>query len=229
MMKLRIFSRFFQINASNDVEFWRNIGFYFDCKSFVHKTNPLEQAKSPTVRVYRRRSEGLNFGVTSKCKKAGVSGKVVHFAVGISHGQGVVLCETYVKMNGEFFRDFVERHFQRTFETTGKAKIFLQDGDPSQNSAIARKAMHEIGVSIFQIPPRSPDLNPIENFFSIVSSLLTEESVRKKIRKESFVQLTSRIDNIMKCVPTHVIDRLIDSMPNRIEEVIARKGQKTRY
>ena len=60
--------------------FWkRYISSYFDGKSFVYKTNPYDQASAVKSRAWRKRSEGLALHCTSKGKKAGVQGKVVHF------------------------------------------------------------------------------------------------------------------------------------------------------
>ena len=45
-------------------------------------------------------------------------------------------------------------------------RLFAQDGDPGQNSKAATKEIAKIGVQQISIPPRFPDLNPIENIFS---------------------------------------------------------------
>ena len=58
------------------------------------------------------------------------------------------------------------------------------DGCPRQNSKVARNAITKTGAKIFPIPPRSPDLNPIENFFNLAQKKLREEAVVKKIRKK---------------------------------------------
>ncbi len=42
------------------------------------------------------------------------------------------------------------------------------NNDPSQRSKTAWKAMNKAGATLFTVPPRSPDLNPIENLFHIV-------------------------------------------------------------
>ena len=36
-----------------------SVAFYLDDVSFVYKTNPLDQARAPKGRVWRKRSEGL--------------------------------------------------------------------------------------------------------------------------------------------------------------------------
>ena len=51
---------------------------------------------------------------------------------------------------------------------TPAGNVFVQNGDPSQDSKAAKNALDKIGAVQFSIPPRSPDLNPIENAFNLV-------------------------------------------------------------
>ena len=52
------FARKMQANYSPSV--WTDtIAFYLDGVSFVHKTNPMDQARAPKGRVWRKKSEGL--------------------------------------------------------------------------------------------------------------------------------------------------------------------------
>ena len=74
-------------------DFWtKNVLFYLDATGFQYKTNPLDQARTPRAREWRKRSEGLI--ATSKGKKEGVVNS--NFMVGISYNSGVVLCEKYL-------------------------------------------------------------------------------------------------------------------------------------
>ena len=59
----------------------------------------------------------------------------------ISHGKGVLACERYEKMDAQFFTSFIDQHFDTMFERSGKGlnRLWLQDGDPSQNSKSAKK------------------------------------------------------------------------------------------
>ena len=52
------------------------IWFYLDAKHFTHKTNPMDQTKSPKCSVWTKKNEGLIKGSTSKGNKGGHSGKV---------------------------------------------------------------------------------------------------------------------------------------------------------
>ena len=67
------------------------------------------------------------------------------------------------------FAQFILEHFNDTFEKKAnlKQKLFLQYGDPGQNSKKAKVALDSIGAEIFSIPPRIPNMNPIEDIFNI--------------------------------------------------------------
>jgi len=52
--------------------------------------------------------------------------------------------------------------------------FFAMDNEPSQRSSKANEALHEIGADLVEIPPRSPDLNPIEKY-SIVLDVVEEK------------------------------------------------------
>ena len=77
-------------------------------------------------------------------------------------------------MNRSFFASFIYKSFNAMFSYSDKglSRMWLQDGDPSQNSRAARDAMVRC-QSLLKIPPRSPDLNPID-IFHIVSRKLGE-------------------------------------------------------
>ena len=110
--------------------------------------------------AWRKRGEGLSLNCTSEGKKAGVEGKTAHFFVSIAYGEGVISCDQYFeRLTGKAFAEYVRLHFSHVFEKSANssAKRFLQDGDPCQNSAVARRAFKQVGAVKFSIPPRSPD------------------------------------------------------------------------
>jgi hypothetical protein len=212
-------------------EFWtEGISFYFDGVGFVHKTNPHNEARSSGARNWRKAGEGLVY--TSKGKKEGSGGKTANFFVAIAFDRGVISCEQYhSKLTGKMFAEFVTDHFSSVFENSAnpRGKLFLQDGDPRQCSRVARKAMDQLGCRIFAIPPRSPDINPIENIFHLVRKQLQEDALRKKITKESFAAFSERIKRTMKSIPVETINKTILSMNKRMQLIIKGKGNRTKY
>jgi transposase len=214
-------------------DFWKNgIAFYLDGKGFEYKTNPNDQARSPSARIWRKRGEGLNFKCTAKGKKEG--GTFVNFMIGIAYGKGVVICERWLgTITGEKFAAIVKRCFRKAFQKSAnpKGKLFLMDGCPRQNSKAAMRAIAEVGAKVFKIPARSPDLNPIENFFNIATMKLHNDAIEKQITKENMYidEFSARVTKTMKSFSSSEIDKIIDSMDKRITKVLKGKGQRTKY
>ena len=170
-------------------------------------------------------------GCTSKGRKEGTGGKVLKLMVAISYGKGVIICEPYEKMTGAYFSNFIDRNFNTMFQTAdkGNSRIWVQDGDPSQNSALTKSAMSRADSTLLKLPPRSPDLHPIENLFHIASNKLKEQVVSQNITKEFFEQFKQRAVNTMYSIPIETINNLIGSMNARLNDVIRTKGNRTRY
>ena len=111
-----------------------HVSFYLDGVSFVHKYNPYKQATTTKSRVWRRKGEGLQ--ITAKGSKDMPGGRRIHMMVGIAHRKGVILKETYEKMNATYFSDFIRNKFNISFAKSGvkdtNERIFVMDNDPSQ-------------------------------------------------------------------------------------------------
>ena len=216
----------------HDETFWtKDITFYLDPTSFVQRVNPSDQAKAPKSRLWRRKKEGLKRGCTAKGKKAGHGGKVAHFVVAISYTKGVICCDQYSKMSGTYFASFIHKHFDSLFKRSinPKSKLFIQDGDPSQNSKAARVKLEACGAKLIKIPSRSPDINSIENFFNLVEMKLDDDAEKQNITKESFEEFLARVKRSMLSFPADVIDKTIESLYKRMKDIITAKGQRLKY
>lgn len=213
--------------------FWTDgISFYLDGVSWAHKTNPCKQARTYRTRTWRKPGEGLSINCTGKGKKEGTGGKVAKFIVAIAYGKGVIKCHQYTgSISGELFAEFIKARFPQMFERSANPKghLFLQDGDPSQNSAKAKLAMDSIGCKLFKIPARSPDLNPIENIFHLVGKKIRQDALDQNIQHENFEEFSKRVKNTIKKFPIKLINKTIRSMNKRIDLVIKCRGERTKY
>jgi len=211
--------------------FWKEgISFYLDATGFVYKTNPLDQARTPRAREWRKKTEGLSFGCTAKGKKEGTKQK--KFMVAISYNKGVVMCKEFdFRLNGYKFARMVRRDFPLAFSLSNnpKAKRILQDGCPVQNSRRATRAIGRLGGHIFCIPARSPDVNPIENFFHLVGKELKQQALDRKITSETEEEFVARVQKTMMDFPVEPINKTIESMDKRIDLIIKNGGQRTKY
>ena len=195
--------------------------------SFIFKRKPNYDASVPKGKTWRKRSEGLR--LTSKGSKNLPEGKRLHFLVAISFNRGVVLAQDHERMNGKYFSDFVTSDLIELFSPGGQQKWFVMDNDPSQRSIAARKAINDSGATLFEIPPRSPDLNPIENLFHIVKKKLDRQAIVEGIEHETRTDFKARVHKTITEIPVSVINNLLLSMPKRIEAVIKCKGLRIKY
>ena len=124
----------------------------------------MDQAMAPKYLVWRKKNERLIKGGTSNGNKSGCGGIVACF-LAISLGKEICYCKLYEKLSGKIFAEFVENNFIEIFKSSCKStgNVFVEDGDPAQNSKAAKTALDKIGAVQFSIHPRSPDLNPIKN------------------------------------------------------------------
>ena len=117
-----------------------------------------------------------------KGQKCGTGGKQVKLFIAISHNQGVISADTYNHLNGENFAPFLYEKFDTIFDSARKnTRIWIQDGEPSQNSKLAKDPMVAVNARLLQIPPSSPDINPLKTF----SIWLKDNWACKQLRKTS--------------------------------------------
>ena len=231
-LKLRLkFPR--KVRRKLPANFWEEgVGFYLDGASFTHKMNPFDQTRAPRAMALKKPGQGFDFGFIGKGSHEGTGETVAHFMAAIAYEKGVIAAEQYHgRINAETFSSFFREHFASIFKKSGKprGKLFLQDGDPSQNRVKARSAFDEVGARKRTIPARSPDLNPIENIFHIVKSRLRQDTLDQQITREDFAAFSAKVKTTLETVPIDMVDRTILSMGKRINEIIKRKGQRIKY
>ena len=107
--------------------------------------------------------------------------------------------------------------------------LFVMDNDPSQTSRTAKLALEDIEGSFHEIPPQSPDLNPIENIFHLVKHYLDREAISRKIVRESFDEFNVRVLEAFGNIPVETIDKTISSMNRRIMATLASKGERVNH
>ena len=83
----------------------------------------------------------------------------------------------------------------------------------------------ERGIRLLPWPPSSPDANPIENLWSLVKRRLKSSRCSSKSALiAAFIQVWNHDEEIQQ-----MCKKLIQSMPDRIEAILASKGGSTRY
>ena len=98
--------------------------------------------------------------------------------------------------------------------------MFVQDGDPSQDSKAAKTAINNMGAVQFSIAPRSPDANPIKSAFTIVQKKLSSDEVKYSISKESYEKFVERFENTLLSHPIESLDNIIQSIPKTHKDTV---------
>ena len=77
---------------------------------------------------------------------------------------------------------------------------------------------------IFKIPSHSPDLNPIENFFSLFVRKLRKQVLEEQIESETYDELMQRVQSVMLNFSVEKIKKIIESMSHKFNMVIKKMG-----
>ena len=142
--------------------------------------------------------------------------------MGIGYNKGVVLCEPLTnRMNDTYYASIVRRTFQAALKKTlnPEAKRIFVYWDPSQNSKLSKQAIARIGRKAFNIPARSPNINPIKNLFNQVRGKLKKQAREQKITTETREEFSNRVRNLLESFSIEAICKIIESMPRRIDKL----------
>jgi len=101
--------------------------------------------------------------------------KTSTFLAALRHDKIAAPCIIDGAINGETFRAYVE---QFLVPTLVPGDIVIMDNLSSHKVTGVRQAIEAAGARLLYLPPYSPDLNPIEQFFSKLKALLRKAAAR---------------------------------------------------
>lgn len=138
------------------------------------------------------------------------------------------LVRIYGSMNGELYRQILDDDLLGTiqwYELDKDGVIFQQDNDPKHTANLTKQWFDDNGIKLLDWPPQSPDLNPIEHLWNEIDRRLRK--LENRVHNQD--QLWDAIQKIWVEIDDDCLLRLINSMPQRIEDVIKAKGGYTRW
>jgi transposase len=129
--------------------------------------------------------------------------------------------EQYVDMVREYLLPQLE-DIRRDF---GVEMTFMQDNAPCHKARSVTNFFTENGVNLLPWPAQSPDLNPIENLWSIVKKRRQKKFGIPRTKNE----LIEQVFEIWEELDDELIDTLADSAVRRLLQCIEAKGRHTKY
>jgi transposase len=101
--------------------------------------------------------------------------KTSTFVAALRHDAITAPCVIDGAMNGTIFRAYVEQVLAPTLKP---GDLVIMDNLSSHKVAGVREAIEACGAALIYLPAYSPDLNPIEQAFAKLKSLLRKEAAR---------------------------------------------------
>jgi transposase len=110
----------------------------------------------------------------------------------------------------------------------GQRFIFQQDGASIHTAGAVTEFFNAEDIDVLEWPPHSPDLNIIEHMWHYLKIELHKHEPAKN-KQDLWNKVLSIMPTIWNAEMTEKIRNLFDSMPRRIQAVIAASGGNTKY
>ena len=126
---------------------------------------------------------------------------------------------TYVETLKQGLIPFLQKH-----HISNDSYLLLDDNSRIRDCTIAQNFKTAHSINMIECPGWSPDLNPIENLWSILKRRVNSRN------PQSIDDLKKYIVKKWEIIgESDILKNLIQSIPKRIREMIRRKGDKTKY
>ena len=201
-------------HVDKPIEYWRSV-LFSDESPFVLRFNCKK-------RVWR----GHNERYESQCVLGSIKHDVkINVWGGFSSHGVVILHRIHGNMNAIMYENILDNVMLPSKDLMGLEDpwVFQHDNDPKHTAKTVKDLLIARGVTVLEWPSQSPDLNPIENLWSILNYRCRFR--RANNAEELFLCLREEWGKLDR----DLLDRLISSMPARCAAVIKAHGKMIKY
>ena len=206
-----------QRHQNRTVQQWRHLVFCDESRFLLTRADGR-------IRVRRRNGEALN----EDC----VQGQVAHGGGSVRVWGGVhYLGKTQLRIleqnvTGALYREILEQdlvsHMRNHY---GNNWMLVDDNARPHRANIVREYLTGEDINQLEWPPYSPDMNPIEHMWDELGRRL--EGVHPQ--PQTLQELGQVLSNLWDAIPIERTRALVDSMPHRVQALVAARGGNTRY
>ncbi len=171
------------------------------------------------------------------CRKCGEAHSTSFLKSSVKFPQSVMICGAmsstgvgplcFLKTNvtAPVYQEILEHFMLPSADQLFKGADLISQPDlaPPHTAKSTKSWLNDHGVGVLDWPANSPDLNPIENLWSIVKRKMRNN------RPKNADELKATVKETWASIPPQQCHKLITSMPRRIEAVIKAKGAPTKY
>jgi len=202
--------------AKKSAEFWRKV-------LFTDETRIAIRSDCHKTRLRRKAGESLHFTTATVKHPPAVMMWAAFAANGVGRVRFLDKGETcnsawYLKVLNQQVRWSARSLFG------GDAFCLQDDGAPCHRSKIVKDFIRQQGWTTLDWPPQSPDLNPIENLWSLLKRRVWNHNFN------STTELKARIISVWNNgLEKELLEKLVLSMTDRLHAVIKARGGPTQY
>jgi len=204
------------------IEDWQCVVFSDESKFMLFKSDGCQYA-------WFKPGQALDGRYTKKTVKHGggslmVWGCISARGMGRLHRiEGTMKAVDYVAiLEEQYLGSLTDLGLQRTGNSSA---IFQQDNDPKHRSKLTSAWFLKKRIKTLPWAPSSPDMNIIEHVWDQVDTLVRTRDPLPRNKEELWVALEDEWANF----PQSALDKLYESMPRRVEELLNAKGGHTKY
>ena len=134
------------------------------------------------------------------------------------HGVGY-MCRINNTLDAELYRQILDDELTATIKYYRLSKrhvIVQRDNDPKHTAGSTSAWFKDNGIKVLFWPAQSPDMNPMEHLWNEVDNRLKKYPLRPSNPDD----LWERIQDVWNDIETDVCQRLITTMPERVQDIL---------